>query len=69
MACDTTVAAPGPETPIFNTVTERISRMMLRPEESSKNSSGVLESPSARIRPDSVLYKKVAGKPKKIRKI
>ncbi len=46
--CAMSVATAAPKTPQPNTFTNRRSRPMLRKQDTSRNTSGVIESPSAR---------------------
>ena len=64
-----TVANAAPATPMWKLRTNSTTRPMLIRQETIRNTSGVLESPSDRRIPDRRLYSMVAGMPRKITKI
>ncbi len=64
-----TVAKAGPSTPICRTKMDTKSRTIFRADETARNTTGVLLSPSDRITAASILYKNVHGMPQKMIKI
>ena len=66
MSCEISVAHAAPATPILKYIINTKSRIILITADRTRNTTGVLLSPTALIIPDTILYKNTVGIPANI---